>query len=167
MLGASFVIWLLFKTASPVAVTIFSMINDDEMLFSQFIHLSFIHLSFNGKLTSKGRTSMNHWVGLLWDSVGPAIHAPKSKCRTVYCFYTSLSLSLSIENACEYPSFVLKQSGLNETPLEGKVQISTSSWVWHSFYLQIRNQIFLTENCVPYRIPYTTETVNSLENPIE
>lgn len=63
-------IWLLFKTASTVPVIIFSMINDEERLYSLFIHLSFIHLSFSGKLTGKDRTSVNHWVGLIWDCPG-------------------------------------------------------------------------------------------------
>lgn len=86
MLGASFVIWLLFKTASSVPVTIFSMINDEAMLYSQFIHLSFIHLFLNGKLTGKGRTSVNHWVGLIWDCMGTCYSHPQMEMQNSVLF---------------------------------------------------------------------------------
>lgn len=80
-------IWLLSKTASTLPATIFSVINDEEMLYSQFIHLSCIHLSFKGKLTGKGR-NLCESLGRIHSRLycGPASHAPKCKCRTVYLF---------------------------------------------------------------------------------
>lgn len=142
MLGASFVIWLLFKTASSVPVTIFSMINDEEMLYSQFIHLSFIHLFLNGKLTGKGRPSVNHWVGLIWDCTGYPLFTPPNV-NAEQCFV--------FKHLCLY-LYPLKMP-MSTHPLfwsrvvwmpsywTARWQISTSSRVWHSFPPQLRNQI--------------------------
>lgn len=136
-------IWLLSKTTSTMPATIFSMINDEEMLYSLFIHLSCVHLSFKGKLTGKDRTSVNHWVGLIWDCTGGLLATPQNVNAEQCILFQHLCL-------CPYPLKV----PVSTHPLSwgrevwmlsyatARQQISTSSKVWHSFPLQLRNQIF-------------------------